>query len=137
MKSIIEAGTRIDGVGMQAHLIVGSVASQSDLVAAMNSYLEAGVTEVAYTELDIRFSSVPPTDAGLQSQADDYTKVTLACLQVAECVGVTIWDFTDKYSWIPNTFPGQGAALLYDEELVKKPAWTAVSSVLAAAATSA
>ncbi|RYP89347.1 hypothetical protein DL769_000102 [Monosporascus sp. CRB-8-3] len=133
--SIKRAGGRIDGVGMQAHLIVGSTPSQSSLEAAMNSYVAAGISEVAYTELDIRFRSLPPTAAGLRTQADDYATVTRACLAVDACVGITIWDFTDKYSWIPNTFPGQGAALLYDENFSKKPAWTAVSSVLAAAAT--
>ncbi|RYP56421.1 hypothetical protein DL771_011902 [Monosporascus sp. 5C6A] len=133
--SIKRAGGRIDGVGMQAHLIVGSTPSQRSLETVMNSYVAAGVSEVAYTELDIRFSSLPPTAAGLRTQADDYATVTRACLAVDACVGITIWDFTDKYSWIPSVFPGQGAALLYDENFSKKPAWTAVSSVLAAAAT--
>ncbi|KAI0912954.1 family 10 glycosyl hydrolase [Ustulina deusta] len=130
------AGAKIDGVGMQAHLIVGSTPSQSSMQSAMASYVAAGITEVAYTELDIRFSSLPATDAGLQQQATDFATVTKACVAEAACVGITIWDLTDKYSWIPNTFSGQGAALLYDEDLSKKPAWTAVSSVLAAAATS-
>ncbi|KAI0417040.1 family 10 glycosyl hydrolase [Xylaria grammica] len=130
-----DAGAKIDGVGMQAHLIVGSTPSQSSQQSAMASYVAAGVTEVAYTELDIRFSSLPSTDSGLQQQATDYASVTKACLAEAACIGITIWDYTDKYSWIPNTFSGQGDALLYDFDLVKKPAWTAVSSVLAAAAT--
>ncbi|KAI0468319.1 carbohydrate-binding module family 1 protein [Xylaria cf. heliscus] len=129
------AGAKIDGVGMQAHLIVGSAPSQSSLQAAIASYVAAGVTEVAYTELDIRFTSLPATTAGLAQQATDYATVTKACLAEKACVGITIWDYTDKYSWIPNTFSGQGAALLYDDDLNKKPAWTAVSSVLAAAAT--
>ncbi|KAI8944976.1 family 10 glycosyl hydrolase [Xylaria longipes] len=129
------AGARIDGVGMQAHLIVGSSPSQSSLQSAIQSYVAAGVTEVAYTELDIRFSSLPSTASGLSQQATDYAAVTKACLAEKACVGITIWDYTDKYSWIPNTFPGQGDALLYDANLNKKPAWTAVSSVLAAAAT--
>ncbi|TGJ82029.1 hypothetical protein E0Z10_g6748 [Xylaria hypoxylon] len=129
------AGAKIDGVGMQAHLIVGSTPSQSSLQSAIASYVTAGVTEVAYTELDIRFASLPSTQSGLQQQATDYTAVTKACLAEKACVGITIWDYTDKYSWIPNTFPGQGDALLYDSQLSKKPAWTAVSSVLAAAAT--
>ncbi|KAI0597548.1 carbohydrate-binding module family 1 protein [Biscogniauxia sp. FL1348] len=130
-----DAGAQIDGVGMQAHLIVGSVSAQSALESAMNAYIAAGVTEVSYTELDIRFSSLPASDSGLQQQAADYATVTKACLAVDACVGITIWDYTDKYSWIPSTFEGQGAALLYDDNLSKKPAWTAVSSVLAAAAT--
>ncbi|GAP88866.2 putative glycosyl hydrolase family 10 [Rosellinia necatrix] len=129
------AGGRVDGVGMQAHLIVGSSPGQSALQAAMASYVAAGATEVAYTELDIRFSSLPATTAGLAQQAADYAAVTAACVATRACVGITIWDYTDKYSWIPNTFPGQGDALLYDANLAKKPAWTAVSSVLAAAAT--
>ena len=48
---------------------------------------------------------------------------------------MTIWSFTDKYSWIPETFSGQGDALLYDKDFNKKAAWTSVSSVLAAKAT--
>lgn len=129
------AGAKIDGIGMQAHLIVGSTPSSTALRAAIASYVAAGVSEVAYTELDIRFSSLPSTASGLTQQAADYVSVTTACLAESACVGITIWDYTDKYSWIPNTFPGQGDALLYDAELGKKPAWTAVSSVLAAAAT--
>ncbi|KAI1201229.1 carbohydrate-binding module family 1 protein [Nemania serpens] len=129
------AGAKIDGVGMQAHLIVGGTPSQSSLQNAMASYVAAGATEVAYTELDIRFSSLPSSASGLQQQAADYVTVVKACLAVKACVGLTIWDYTDKYSWIPNTFPGQGDALLYDKNLGKKPAWTSVSSVLAAAAT--
>jgi endo-1,4-beta-xylanase len=129
------AGARIDGVGMQAHLIVGSTPSQSSLQSAMASYVAAGATEVAYTELDIRFSSLPASTTGLAQQAADYVTVTKACLAQAACIGITIWDYTDKYSWIPSTFSGQGAALLYDDNFAKKPAWSAVSSVLAAAAT--
>ncbi|KAI0859148.1 family 10 glycosyl hydrolase [Xylaria cubensis] len=129
------AGAKINGIGMQGHLIVGSAPSQSSLQSAMESYVAAGVTEVAYTELDIRFSSLPSTASGLAQQATDYATVTKACLAEKACIGITIWDYTDKYSWIPNTFPGQGDALLYDANLSKKPAWTAVSSVLAAAAT--
>lgn len=67
------------------------------------------------------------------TQGNDFANVVGSCLDVDGCVGVTVWGVTDKYSWIPDTFPGQGAALLYDDNLAKKPAWTSVSSVLAAA----
>ncbi|KAI0392941.1 carbohydrate-binding module family 1 protein [Xylariaceae sp. FL0594] len=129
------AGARIDGVGMQAHLIVGSTPTLSDLQSAMQSYIAAGASEVAYTELDIRHSSLPASSSALQQQATDYATVTRACINTKQCIGITIWDFTDKYSWIPGVFPGQGAALPYDDNLRKKPAYSAISSVLAAAAT--
>ncbi len=53
-----------------------------------------------------------------------------ACLAVARCVGITVWDYTDKYSWIPSVFPGQGAALPWDENFVKKPAYDATAQAL-------
>jgi len=30
---------------------------------------------------------------------------------------------SDKYSWIPGVFKGEGAALLWDENYNKKPAY--------------
>lgn len=42
------------------------------------------------------------------------------------CVGATVWGFTDRYSWVPAFFVGQGAACLYDEQLAPKPAYFAV-----------
>lgn len=93
-----DAGERIDGVGLQGHFIVGSISSQEDLESVMNEYVAAGVSEVAYTEFDVKFDSLPYDDAGLEQQAQDYTTVIKACLNVEACVGWTIWDWTDKYS---------------------------------------
>ncbi|KAL1835291.1 hypothetical protein VTK73DRAFT_5823 [Phialemonium thermophilum] len=129
-----QAGAPIDGVGFQGHLIVGSTPSRSSLATALKRFTALGL-EVAYTELDIRHSSLPPSSAALATQGNDFASVVGSCLDVAGCVGITIWGFTDKYSWVPDTFPGSGAALLYDANYSKKPAWTSVSSVLAAKAT--
>ncbi|KAF9877989.1 glycosyl hydrolase family 10 [Colletotrichum karsti] len=133
IKSIKDAGATIDGVGLQAHLIVGSSGSRSALSSVLQSYVDAGVTEVAYTELDIRHKSIPADATAQQAQATDYVSVVGACLDVKECVGVTIWGFSDKHSWIPSVFPGTGEALPWDENMKPKPAYTAISSLLAAA----
>jgi GH35 family endo-1,4-beta-xylanase len=126
---------RIDGVGFQGHLIVGSTPSRADLVTALERFTGIGL-DVAYTELDIRFESVPASEAGLAQQGNDYAAVVGSCTDLrGRCIGITQWEFTDKYSWVPATFPGQGEACLYDEDLKRKPAWTSVSSVLKAAAT--
>lgn len=84
------AGARIDGVGLQGHFIVGSTPSEASLLAQINTYAAMGL-EVAYTELDVRFSSLPPTTAGLAQQATDYGSVTSACLASSACVGITVW----------------------------------------------
>ncbi|EFQ33021.1 glycosyl hydrolase family 10 [Colletotrichum graminicola] len=134
VKYVQQAGAPIDGVGMQGHFIVGSMPSQADLENAANQYTALGV-EVAYTEFDIKFTSLPYNAAGLESQAQSYVNVIKACLNVEGCVGWTIWDWTDKYSWVPGTFPGQGGACLWDDNFEPKPAYYSVSSALAAAAT--
>lgn len=134
MQIIQDAGAPIDGVGFQAHLIVGSTPSRANLATTLKRFTSLGV-EVAYTELDIRHSSVPASESALTTQANDYANVVGSCLDVAGCVGITVWELTDKYSWVPNTFSGAGEACIYDEDLNKKVAWTSISSVLAAAAT--
>lgn len=37
---------------------------------------------------------------------------------------------SDKYSWVPETFPGEGAALLWNGEYEKKPAYQATLKAL-------
>ena len=59
--------------------------------------------------------NLPATPALLEQQKKDYETVVSACKAVRGCVGVTVWDFTDKYSWVPSTFPGQGAPCPWDE----------------------
>ncbi|KAH7397498.1 putative endo-1,4-beta-xylanase [Cadophora sp. MPI-SDFR-AT-0126] len=129
VKSLKARGIKIDGVGLQAHFIVGSTPSLSAQTSNLASFTAQGV-EVAYTELDIRFTSLPSTASGVAQQSTDYANTVSACLATLNCVGITIWDYTDKYSWIPSTFSGQGDALLWDTNLVKKPAYTAVVNVL-------
>ncbi|KAL2263957.1 hypothetical protein VTK26DRAFT_3951 [Humicola hyalothermophila] len=128
------AGAPIDGVGFQGHLIVGGTPSRSNLANTLRRFTALGV-EVAYTEIDIRHESLPASQSALAQQGIDFANVVGSCLDVEGCIGVTVWSFTDKYSWVPDTFPGTGDALIYDRYFNKKPAWTSISSVLAAAAT--
>jgi len=111
VKRLKARGTPIDGVGVQGHLIVGQI--PSTIKQNFEQFASLGV-EVAITELDIRMR-LPATSALLSQQAKDYQSVIGACLAVKGCIGVTVWDWTDKYSWIPGVFSGEGAALPWDE----------------------
>ncbi|KAJ7306880.1 endo-1,4-beta-xylanase A precursor, partial [Mycena albidolilacea] len=124
VKSLKAAGTPIDGIGIQGHLIVGQVPSKAALIANYQAFTALGV-EIAITELDIRMV-LPETPALLAQQQTDYNTVVSACKAVAGCVGITIWDYTDKYSWIPGVFSGQGAALPWDNNLIRKPAYDGI-----------
>jgi endo-1,4-beta-xylanase len=126
VKSLKQQGVPIDGVGFQAHLIVGQV--PSTFKANLQRFADLGV-DVAITELDVRMQT--PSDASkLQQQASDFAAVVNDCLGVTRCVGITVWGFTDATSWVPSTFPGQGAANLYDENYQPKPAYAAVRTAL-------
>ncbi|MFD1151163.1 endo-1,4-beta-xylanase [Saccharothrix hoggarensis] len=126
VKSFKQQGIPIDGVGLQAHLVLGQV--PSTLQQNIQRFADLGV-DVAITELDIRMRT--PRDAAKDAQqAADYRAVTNACLAVTRCVGITVWDFSDGHSWIPSVFPGEGAALIYDEDFAKKPSYWAVYEAL-------
>ncbi|TFK40447.1 glycoside hydrolase superfamily [Crucibulum laeve] len=122
VKSLKAQRIPIHGVGLQAHLIVGQI--PSTIQANIEQFAGLGV-DISITELDIRMT-LPVTDALLAQQKIDYQTVVSACNAVPRCIGVTIWDYTDKYSWVPSTFSGQGAALPWDENLVKKPAYDGI-----------
>ena len=91
------AGVQIDGVGFQAHFIVGDTPDADDLASILKEFVAKGV-EVAYTEVDVRHETLPPNDTMIEQQATDYVSIVSACLQVDDCVGVTVWDFDDKVS---------------------------------------
>ncbi|KAK0635772.1 glycoside hydrolase superfamily [Bombardia bombarda] len=125
VKMLKDAGIKIDGVGMQAHLHADVHPTAQDHVDTMQSYLALGVDEVAFTELDVRITE-PVNETKLEWQAEAYTNVATACARVKGCVGITLWDFYDPFSWIPVTFPGEGAGLLWFDDFKKHPAHDAV-----------
>ena len=130
VKDLKNRGIQIDGVGLQSHFIVGGTPSTASQVANMQAFTALGV-DVAVTELDIR-TTTPPTASAQQQQVLDYASTTAACAQVEGCVGITVWDFDDTYSWIPQTFAGQGYGDLFfqpagaNTPLVRKAAYDGV-----------
>ena len=127
VKKLKADGVPIDGVGIQAHFDL-AYPFPTDMTANLQRFADLGV-EVAITELDVRMTT-PASTAALATQADYYKGAVQACLAVKSCVGITVWGFGDKYSWVPYSFPSEGAACLWDENLAPKPALTAVQEAL-------
>ncbi|MFG2968981.1 endo-1,4-beta-xylanase [Streptomyces sp. NPDC048288] len=121
------AGVPLDGIGFQAHLAL-QYGYPATLEENLRRFSRLGL-DTALTEVDVRMQ-LPATDEKLAEQATWYADLTRACLAVRRCVGVTVWDYTDKYSWIPAFFPGEGAALPWDERLAPKPAYFALRAAL-------
>ncbi len=117
----------IDGVGFETHLDL-----QYDLPSMIKENLQRFAAlglDVAITEMDVRMI-LPATPDLLAAQASVYTQLMQDCIAVPRCVDFTVWEFTDKYSWIPGYFTGEGDADLYDKNLAPKPAYTALIQAL-------
>ncbi|MFS8097505.1 endo-1,4-beta-xylanase [Lentzea alba] len=124
VRTLKQQGVPIDGVGIQTHL-----STQYGFPTSLRQNIErlaALGVDIAITEADVRIPL--PADSGkLNTQANYYKQIWDACHAVSRCVEFTTWGFTDRHSWVPGTFPGEGAACLYDTNLRPKPAYTRIN----------
>jgi endo-1,4-beta-xylanase len=125
-QSMLAQGVPLGGIGLEAHFIAGQL--PSSMLTNMQRFAALGL-DVAITELDDRIS-LPASSAELQQQGTDYATVVNDCLAVSRCPGVSQWGVDDGHSWIPGTFPGYGAATMYDSNYQPKPAYDATVSAL-------
>ena len=127
-------GIPIDGIGYQMHIKVNALdhdPAYFDKVAqTMKAYADLGI-EVAITELDVRIET-PASDADLAKQATLYAGAFDVCHAQPACTMFMMWGFSDRYSWIPKFFSGQGEALILDDRFAFKPAYDALLARLAA-----
>lgn len=123
-------GVPIHGVGFQGHL--GIQYGLHDDIAENYRRFDAAGLRVAVTEADVRMV-LPVDQRKLAQQAQGYTQLLQACLSTPRCDSFTVWGFTDRYSWVPGTLPGQGAAALWDADYQPKPALQAVRELLSTA----
>lgn len=136
-----EEGTRIDGMGMQAHYMMDSPSVDQYLEAA-RAYAEI-VGEVQFTEFDIRASRYyDGTDATLEDEylreAYRYKELYDAMMQLdAEGInigGMTVWGVIDPNSWLQSRSNVGGGAdgkqaqcpLFFDGDYQAKPCFWAI-----------
>ncbi|SDM81751.1 endo-1,4-beta-xylanase [Actinacidiphila guanduensis] len=130
-QSLLSQGVPLGGIGLESHFVLGQV--PSTMQANIQRFANLGL-DVAVTELDDRIQ-LPASSANLQQQATDYSTVVKDCLAVSRCVGVSQWGVDDGHSWIPGTFPGYGAATMYDSNYQPKPAYNATVTALGGSST--
>jgi hypothetical protein len=118
-----ERGVPVHGMGLQGHLSTWAPSSD-ELRHALSRYRALGLKTV-FSELDVRLKLLlgMASDSDLAKQKEIYRRVAGACRADLSCEGVTTWGFTDRYSWVPNRYPGYGAALPFDRLYRPKPAY--------------
>ncbi len=132
VKDLLRQRVPVHGFGAQGHYGVQyGFHSASEVAANLGRFEKLGL-ETAITEVDVRM--IMPTDnVKLQAQAQGYSVLLQGCLLARRCNSFTVWGFTDKYSWVPGWFDGEGAANLLDENFAPKPAYRELQAVLALA----
>jgi endo-1,4-beta-xylanase len=130
VKQLLAQGVPVDGIGFQGHL-GAQFGFDTRVQENMQRFADLGL-DISVTEADVRMPL--PTDVfKLQSQAQGYHSLLEPCLLTRGCDSFTVWGYTDKYSWVPGFFTGEGAADLLDENFQPKPALAAVQHDLALA----
>jgi len=123
-------GVPLDGIGFQTHVSLkfDDPAKLASYAQNLERFAKLGL-ELHITELDIRLND--SSVASLAAQAKLYGEITTLCVQQPACKLIQTWGVTDKQSWIPQFYKGQGWALLWDDKYQKKPAYVAVHDALA------
>jgi endo-1,4-beta-xylanase len=126
-------GVPIGGMGIQSHLSLQTTTFPKDYGKTLKAFGELGV-DVAVTELDVRMPlhGGQATADQLATQATWYKQAVQACLAVPRCVSITMWGVPDTYSWVPKTYPDQGAATVFADDVTPKPAFAAMVTALQA-----
>jgi len=117
VRDLKEQGVPIHGAGFQGHFIpmVDPVGLQQNMerIAALGLVVEL-------TEVDVIRRNRP--DA-LAFQGREYYGLAAACLAVPACRRITMWGFTDRYTWIDASFGPGFAPLPLDVDYQRKPAY--------------
>jgi endo-1,4-beta-xylanase len=126
-QQLLQMGAPLDGIGFETHLAV-QYGFPGQMQQNMARFANLGL-DVAITELDVRMT-LPETAAQDSTQSTYYTNVINACKATSRCVGWTVWGVSDNYSWVPSTFSGQGAPLLWNTNEQQKSLYTTVLNSL-------
>ena len=128
-QDFLNRGVPINGIGFQMHI---SGIDYASLRSNFKRFNDLGL-DLHITEMDVRIpvTNGVATPEDLAAQADIYWNVVSVALGQPHFKVLQTWGFTDNDSWIPGFFPGTGAALPFDKNYQKKPAYWAIWNALA------
>ncbi|RKF20316.1 hypothetical protein DBZ36_07700 [Alginatibacterium sediminis] len=128
VNELLDQGVPIHGVGTQAHFDGRYPLSRGPMAKNIERFRELGLT-FHFTEVDVRIADSAGVSA-LDKQAEIYQELIEFALHYDNIDVMTMWGVSDKYSWIPSWFKGQGRALILDENFQSKPAFDAIAEQL-------
>jgi endo-1,4-beta-xylanase len=125
MRDLVERGVPIDGIGFQSHVSVHRYPSETNLRENLRRFAALGL-RVNISELDGRTLLLPgDRDARWFAQRIAFQQIVGTCVLEPACEGITLWGFTDRYSWI-NDMGDPDDPLIFDRDYATKPAYEGV-----------
>jgi len=124
-KDFVQRGVPLSGIGLQLHVSTGfdQLEPLDDLNRNVKRLAALGL-EVQFTEVDVDMQSGNAISLG--AEANTYKDLLKVCLRQPQCTLFQTWGFTDRDSWISQSYPGHGWALPFDQNYGKKPAYGAM-----------
>lgn len=130
VKSMVERGIPIDGVGMQMHLSIENYPNPADIAANIKRLTDLGL-EVQITEMDVQVQKGSGAmDARFNTQGQIYGQILQICMDNPLCTGFITWGFTDRYTWLTKEKGYVELPLPWDTNYQPKPAYTALWNTL-------
>jgi endo-1,4-beta-xylanase len=129
VSGLVEDGVPIHGVGFQMHTRVGDRGpSAEDFSENLARYAELGLP-VNISELDVSVCDASGSlESRISAQQTRYNQLAGACLQIGQCLSITVWGLADGDSWLNTEAPCedsgiQPSPLVFDDDYNRKPAW--------------
>ena len=120
---------RIDVVGMQAHVGMGTkISGAGSFETSVQRFIEQGV-DVQITELDIGSDGQKYNSEMLKLKYHDFFEMFINNRKTEDkngIRGVTLWGIVDERSWIYNSNGSKQHPLLFEKNYVCKPAFYGV-----------
>ena len=134
LRNLKQQGVPIHALGMQSHIASNSVINAIKLTAFMNAVAALGL-KIFITELDVKDQALPSDvatrDAGVAAQYHSFLTTVLTHPAVNT---VIVWGLSDRLTWLSEQAPRKDGlpvrVLPLDDQLRRKPAWTAVVNAL-------
>lgn len=133
VSDLLARGVPVHGVGMQLHVNAAYPRDLQSFAANVRRFEALGLY-VDITEMDVRIRDLQMSASdSSRRQARTYYDLVTTRLELPGLTSISLWGFTDAYSWI-DQFYGEDDPLLFTENLAPKPAYYGLHRALANAA---
>ena len=125
---LLQEKVPLHGLGLQMHLRLDALPDFASVRENLARFAALGL-ELQVTELDVAIprSMARDREKALHEQARVYREVLNLVLEQEAIRGLTLWGFSDRFSWIPNRwFREYESPCLFDRRARAKPAFQTV-----------